>query len=122
MNRRGGFTPPFGGLNPLRQFPLRPPGFGAASAKLAGLDQGFDLIVIPQETDEQVRWPVLKDEAQRNIAAALKNLAAQFTNPQAAVHMWPAKRLWQLAQRQQAFSSFVLLQVLQASKHRGVNR
>jgi hypothetical protein len=35
----------------------------AVSAILAGLEQCFDLIVIPQERDEQVRWPVLKDEA-----------------------------------------------------------
>jgi hypothetical protein len=33
------------------------------SAILAGLEQRFDFIVIPQERDEQVRWPVLKDEA-----------------------------------------------------------
>jgi hypothetical protein len=32
-------------------------------AILAGLEQRFDFIVIPQERDEQVRWPVLKDEA-----------------------------------------------------------
>jgi len=35
----------------------------AVSAILAGTEQRFDLIVIPQERDEQVRWPVLKDEA-----------------------------------------------------------
>ena len=35
----------------------------AISAIFAGMEQRFDLIVIPQERDEQVRWPVLKDEA-----------------------------------------------------------
>jgi hypothetical protein len=76
------------------------------------LEHRFDLIVIPQETDEQVGWPVLKEEAQRNIAATLENLVTQFTNPQAAVHMGAAKGLRQLAQRQQALGSFVLGQVL----------
>ena len=70
------------------------PDAGTASAQLAGLDQRLDLVVIPQETDEQIRWPVLKDEAQRYIAPTLKDLVAQFANPQAAVHMRAAKRLW----------------------------
>jgi predicted Fe-S protein YdhL (DUF1289 family) len=63
------------------------------------MEQSFDLIVISQERNEQVRWPVLKDEAQRNIAATLENLAAQLTNPQTAMDMRPAKGLRQLAQR-----------------------
>ena len=33
------------------------------SAILAGLEQRFDFIVIPQERDKQVRWSVLEDEA-----------------------------------------------------------
>jgi len=33
------------------------------SAILAGMEQRFDLIVIPQGGDEQVRWPVLEDES-----------------------------------------------------------
>jgi hypothetical protein len=81
------------------------------SAILAGLEQRFDLIVIPQERDEQVRWPVLKDEAQRSAAATLENLIAQLANPQATVHMRAAKGLRQLAQRQQALGSFVLRKV-----------
>jgi hypothetical protein len=32
-------------------------------AILAGLEQRLDFIVIPQERDKQIRWPVLKDEA-----------------------------------------------------------
>jgi hypothetical protein len=69
------------------------------SAILAVLEQRFDLVMIAQERDEQVPWPVLKDEAQRSIAAALENLVTQFTNPQATVHMRAAKGLGQLAQR-----------------------
>jgi len=76
------------------------------------MEQCFDLVLIPQERDEQVRRPILKDKAQRNIAATLENLVAQFTDPQAAVHMRAAKGLRQLAQRQQALGSFVLRQVL----------
>jgi hypothetical protein len=75
----------------LRQSPV--------SAILAALEQRFDLVMITQERDEQVRWPVLKDEAQRSITAALENLVAQFTNSQATVHMRVAKGPGQLAQR-----------------------
>jgi hypothetical protein len=46
--------------SPVGAEKLRQP---AASAILAGMKQRFDLIVIPQEGDKQVRWPVLKDEA-----------------------------------------------------------
>jgi len=35
----------------------------AVSAILAGMEQRFDLIAIPQKGDEQVGSPVLKDEA-----------------------------------------------------------
>jgi len=28
------------------------------------MKQRFDFIVIPQEADEQLRWPVLKNEAE----------------------------------------------------------
>jgi hypothetical protein len=73
--------------------------FLTTSAVLAGLEQRFDFIVSPEERDKQVRWPVLKDEAQRNIAATLENLRAQFTNPQATMHMRATKGLGQLAQR-----------------------
>jgi hypothetical protein len=39
--------------------PAPPP----VSPILAGMEQRFDFVVISQERDEQVRWPVLKDEA-----------------------------------------------------------
>ena len=63
------------------------------------MEQRLDLIVIPQERDEQVRWPVLKDETERDIAATLEYVVAQFTNSQTAVHMRTAKGLRQLTER-----------------------
>jgi len=51
------------------------------------MEKRFDLIVIPQERDEQVRGPVLEDEAWRDIAATLENFVAQLTDSQVAVHM-----------------------------------
>ena len=48
---------------------LRPP---VTSTILASLEECLDLIVISQERDEQVRWPVLKDKTERSIAATLE--------------------------------------------------
>jgi hypothetical protein len=76
------------------------------------MEQCFDLIEIPQEKDEQVQRPVLKDEAQRHIAATLEYFVAQLSNPQGPVHMGPAEDCGQLAQGQQAPGSFVFWQVL----------
>jgi hypothetical protein len=92
----GAFRGQKGGDPPTRESGRRS---SAISAILAGLEQRIDLIVIPQETNEQVRWPVLKDKAQRDIAATLKNLVAQFANPQATMHVGAAKGFRQLAQR-----------------------
>jgi ubiquinone biosynthesis protein COQ9 len=68
------------------------------SAILAGLEEGLDLIVVPQERDEQVRCAVLKNEAQRRVATTLENLAAQLAYPEATVHMRAAEGFGQLAQ------------------------
>jgi hypothetical protein len=78
------------------------------SAKLAALQQRLHLIVISQEADEQFRWPVLKDKTQGNIATTLEDLISQLTDSEAAVDVRPAEGVRQLAQRQQALSSFVL--------------
>src|SRR5262249_6910382 len=83
-------------------------GQGASSAILAAVEQRLDLIVITEERNKQVSWPVLKNEPQRGISAALEQLVAEFANSQAAVHVRSTKRLRQLAQRQQALDSFAL--------------
>jgi len=72
------------------------------------MEQCFDLIVIAQEADEQVRWAILKDETQGNVAAAFENLPAQFANAQPAVDVRAAKGIRQFAQGEQALRSFVL--------------
>jgi len=72
------------------------------------MEQRLDLIVIAQERNEQVRWPVLKDKTQCDITATLENLVAELANSQATVHVRPPEPLGQLAQRQQALYSFAL--------------
>ncbi len=42
------------------------------SAIPASSEQSFDLIVIAEERNEQIRWAVLKNEAQRASAATLE--------------------------------------------------
>ncbi len=46
-----------------------------SSAILTALEQRLDLIVIAQERDKQIRWPVLKNETQRNITATSSSVA-----------------------------------------------
>lgn len=82
------------------------------SAILAALEQRLDFSVITEKRDKQIRWPVLKNEARRDITATLEQFVAEFVNSQAAVRVRPTKRLRQLAQRQQALYPFALGQPL----------
>jgi hypothetical protein len=94
----------------------------AISPILSALEQRLDLVVISQERDKQVCRPVQENKTQRNIAATLEKLVAQFANPQAAVDVRPTKRVGQLAERQQALDPFILGWPLQASQDGRVNR
>lgn len=55
----------------LRWLMFLPPSAISASSK-----QSFDLIVIAEERNEQIRWAVLKNEAQRASAATLEYFVA----------------------------------------------
>jgi len=84
----------------------------AASPILAAPQQCFDLVVIAQERHEEISRPVLKNETERDIASAFKELAAEFTNAQAAVRVRSTKRVSQVAQGQQTLHPFAFGQPL----------
>jgi hypothetical protein len=57
------------------------------------LEQRLDLIVIAQERNKQIIWPVLEYETKRYIAATFEKFLAEFPNSQATVDVRLAKRL-----------------------------
>ncbi len=62
--------------------------------------QSPDFIVLAQERNEEILAPILKDEPEIAVAAALEKLVAQFTNTEAAMDMRLAKAINKITERQ----------------------
>jgi hypothetical protein len=80
-----------------------------------------DLIVIAEKGNKKLGASVLKDISQIPVAAAFEELAAQFANPQTAVHMGLAKTVRQITKSKQTLYSFVLWKFAQAADDRGID-
>ena len=77
--------------------------------------------MIAQKRNEELFTPVLKDEAEITVAAALEKLAPQFTDTEAAVHMRLAKTINEIARGQEAFYFFRLRKMPQPTNDRRID-
>ena len=77
--------------------------------------------MVAEKGNKKLRASVLKDKSQIAVAAAVEELAAQFADPQAAVHVGMAKAVHQITKSKQTLYSSVLWQFAQAAENRGVD-
>ena len=63
--------------------------------------------MIAEEENVQIRWAIIEQETQFQIAPKFKNRLGQFPNAQTAMKMWATENLHQIRKGQQTFASLL---------------